>query len=155
MSAPLKLASAVASATIVTDLTFGGVNLLTAVSITVGLVAGIALRSAARIDAKASREDIRRDQWVSVTAFLANFIITAIVVSIGTLALPVVPPLAAAGTGLFFGYMGRTSIEWFRTNVLRMKDDVPPVKMMEPVREPDPAMERSLRKLDGEEPNDD
>lgn len=155
MSVQLKLASAATGATLVTDLTFGGLNLLMASSIMVGLFAGAVLRSGDRIDANASRADIRRDLRVSATALLANFIISAIVVSLGTLALPVVPPLAAAGTGLFFGYMGRTSIQWFRANVLRMKDDAPPVKMTEPVREPDHAMERSLPKLDGKGPSDD
>ena len=133
----------------VAEYTIGGIDLITAGAIVVGLAAGAVLRNSRYVTADAGWKAIRKDLVISMMSGMANFIIAGIAVALGTLAVPGFPVLAAAGVGLFFGYQGPDAINWFNERFFSYR----PHKSREPTYgakppEPPDDLEDLARKLD-------
>ena len=136
-----------AAATAALEWTVGGVDLVLAGAIVVGLVAGAVLRSSHQVQQSASRGEIFRDLTVSAMSGLANFILAAITVAAGTLAIPNLPELAASGVGLFYGYKGPDGIRWFNEKYFNDRPKSEPRWAERPPSAPQ-DMDETARKLD-------
>jgi hypothetical protein len=128
----------------ISELTFGGINLVIIGGILIGLIAGAVLRSAKHINPNAeiplSWSPIARDLLISSMSGMSNFIIAGVVVAGGTLVLPDFPVLGAAAVGMFVGFKGPDGIQWFSNKYFgeeasNKPDSENPVKPVAAVKE--------------------
>lgn len=139
---------------VVADMTVGGIDLQIAGAIVVGLFAGAVLRPSRYIGKPNSMRSMTRDFLGSAMALLANFIIAAVMVALGTLAIPEFPAVAAAGIGLFMGYKGPDGINHFNERFMGQKAETEPVMMTPTEPMPYDDMLKQLRELHAEKPKE-
>ena len=137
---------------IAADFTIGGIDLELGGAIIVGLFAGAVLRNSRQVADDAGWKAIRKDLLLSVMSGMANFIIAAVVVASGTLAVPGFPVLAAAGVGLFFGHQGPDAINWFNRKFLGKDEPSEPRYAADPKRITK-SMRDLVEKFDDDDPD--
>ncbi|QQN73884.1 hypothetical protein [Croceicoccus sp. YJ47] len=132
----------------VADWTIGGVDLVVAGGIVIGLIAGAVGKSARHVEHEAGWSAIKKDLLVSMMSGMANFIIAAIVVAGGTMIVPGFPFYAAMGVGLFFGYKGQDGMRWFNAKFFNDPPADPPRYAGPPSADTPIAMTRLAEKID-------
>ena len=114
-----------AAGIVLANFSVGGMDMEIAGAILVGLIAGAVLRPSRYIGKPNSMRSMTRDFLGSGMALLANFIISAVMVALGTLVVPGFPAIAAAGVGLFMGYKGPDGINYFNEKYMGAKPGEP------------------------------
>ena len=105
---------------VLSEMQIGGINMELVGAIVIGLIGGAVMRSSVFFSQEATGLRIRRDLAVSALAGLGNFIISAILVAIGSLAVPGFPSLAAAGVAMVIGFRGNDNVAWFARKYMEL-----------------------------------
>ena len=105
---------------VLSEVHIGGINMELVGAIVIGLIGGAIMRSSVFFSQEADGLRIRRDLAVSALAGLGNFIIAAILVALGSLMVPNLPSLAAAGVAMVIGFRGNDNVAWFAAKYMKL-----------------------------------